>query len=92
MLQDIQQLDKKDTRSGFGEAIVKAPVKTPNVVALTPNLAGPLKWEKFSKSFPVGSIKLGLPEPNRLGVAPGLTLVGKLPFLITLLNFFPLPC
>ena len=43
MLKDIQSTGQKDTRSGFGDGIVEAARKNPNVVALTADLAGSLK-------------------------------------------------
>ena len=87
MLQDIQQLDKKDTRSGFGEGIVEAARKNPNVVALTADLAGSLKLGKFMSEFPDRYIQCGIMEANMMGVAAGLTIGGKIPFTTTFANF-----
>lgn len=87
MLQDIQQLDKKDTRSGFGEGIVEAARKNPNVVALTADLAGSLKLGKFMQEFPDRYIQCGIAEANMMGVAAGLTIGGKIPFTTTFANF-----
>lgn len=87
MLQDIQQLDKKDTRSGFGEGIVEAARKNPNVVALTADLAGSLKLGQFMKEFPDRYIQCGIMEANMMGVAAGLTIGGKIPFTTTFANF-----
>lgn len=87
MLQDIQQLDKKDTRSGFGEGIVEAARKNPNVVALTADLAGSLKLGKFMKEFPDRYVQCGIAEANMMGVAAGLTIGGKIPFTTTFANF-----
>lgn len=87
MLQDIIETGKKDTRSGFGEGIVEAARKNPNVVALTADLAGSLKLNQFMKEFPERYIQVGIAEANMMGVAAGLTIGGKVPFTTTFANF-----
>jgi len=87
MLQDIIETGKKDTRSGFGEGIVEAARKNPNVVALTADLAGSLKLNQFMKEFPERYIQVGIAEANMMGVAAGLTVGGKVPFTTTFANF-----
>lgn len=87
MLQDIIETGKKDTRSGFGEGIVEAARKNPNVVALTADLAGSLKLNQFMKEFPDRFIQVGIAEANMISVAAGLTVGGKVPFTTTFANF-----
>lgn len=87
MLQDIQILNEKDTRSGFGEGILEAGRRNPNVVALTADLAGSLKLNEFIKEFPERFIQCGIAEANMIGVAAGLTIGGKIPFTTTFANF-----
>lgn len=87
MLQDIQQTGKKDTRSGFGDGILEAAKKNPNIVALTADLAGSLKLGGFMKEFPERFIQVGIAEANMIGVAAGLTIGGKIPFATTFANF-----
>lgn len=87
MLKDIIETGKKDTRSGFGEGIVEAARKNPNVVALTADLAGSLKLNQFMKEFPERYIQVGIAEANMMGVAAGLTIGGKVPFTTTFANF-----
>ena len=43
MLKDIQVLNEKETRGGFGEGIYAAGKANENVVVLTADLAGSLK-------------------------------------------------
>ena len=57
-LKDIQSTGNKDTRSGFGDGIVEAARKNPNIVALTADLAGSLKLNQFMKEFPERFIQL----------------------------------
>ena len=87
MLKEIQSTGNKDTRSGFGDGIVEAARKNPNVVALTADLAGSLKLNQFMKEFPERFIQCGIAEANMIGVAAGLTSGGKIPFTTTFANF-----
>jgi len=87
MLKDIQITGKKDTRSGFGDGIVEAARKNPDVVALTADLAGSLKLQQFIKEFPERFFQCGIGEANMIGVAAGMTIGGKIPYTTTFANF-----
>lgn len=86
-LKEIQSTGNKDTRSGFGDGIVEAARKNPNVVALTADLAGSLKLNQFIKEFPERFIQCGIAEANMIGIAAGMTIGGKIPFTTTFANF-----
>ena len=87
MLKDIQVTGQKDTRSGFGDGIVEAGRKNPDIVALTADLAGSLKLQQFIKEFPERFVQCGIGEANMIGVSAGLTIGGKIPFATTFANF-----
>ncbi|MFN2457630.1 MAG: transketolase family protein [Chitinophagaceae bacterium] len=87
MLKDLQSTGKKDTRSGFGDGIVEAARKNPNIVALTADLGGSLKLQQFIKEFPDRFIQCGIAEANMVGIAAGLTIGGKIPYTTTFANF-----
>ena len=87
MLKEIKSIGNKDTRSGFGDGIVEAARKNPNIVALTADLAGSLKLNQFMKEFPERFIQCGIAEANMIGVAAGLTIGGKIPYTTTFANF-----
>jgi transketolase len=87
MLQDIVILNEKETRGGFGEGIVEAARRNPNVVALTADLAGSLKLNQFMKEFPERFVQCGIAEANMIGVAAGMTIGGKIPYTTTFANF-----
>lgn len=87
MLKDIQSTGQKDTRSGFGDGIVEAARKNPNIVALTADLAGSMKLNQFIKEFPERFVQVGIAEANMIGIAAGLTIGGKIPFTTTFANF-----
>ena len=87
MLNNIQVSGNKDTRSGFGDGILEAARKNPNIVALTADLAGSLKLNGFMKEFPDRFIQCGIAEANMIGIAAGLTIGGKIPYTTTFANF-----
>ncbi len=79
--------EKQDTRSGFGEGLLEAGRKYPEVVALCADLVGSLKMDAFIKEFPERFYQMGIAEANMMGVAAGLTIGGKIPFTGTFANF-----
>lgn len=87
MLQDIQLLNEKETRGGFGDGIVEAARRNPNIVALTADLAGSLKLNQFIKEFSERFVQCGIAEANMIGVAAGMTIGGKIPYTTTFANF-----
>jgi transketolase len=87
MLQDIQILNEKETRAGFGDGITELARTNPNVVALTADLAGSLKLNQFIKENPERFVQCGIAEANMIGVAAGLTIGGKIPYATTFANF-----
>ncbi len=84
---DIQLLNEKETRAGFGDGILEAARRNPAVVALTADLAGSLKLNGFIKEFPDRFIQCGIAEANMIGVAAGLAIGGKIPYTTTFANF-----
>ncbi|MCX8080806.1 MAG: transketolase family protein [Bacteroidia bacterium] len=78
---------KKDTRSGFGAALLELGKRNPNVVALCADLTGSLKMDAFQKAFPERFFQVGIAEANMMGIAAGLTIGGKIPFTGTFANF-----
>jgi len=87
MLREIQPLNEKETRAGFGEGIYEVGKRNTNVVALTADLAGSLKLNQFIKEFPNRFFQCGIAEANMMGIAAGLTIGGKIPYTTTFANF-----
>lgn len=79
--------EKKDTRSGFGDGLLEAGRKNPEVVALCADLIGSLKMGDFKKEFPERFVQVGIAEANMMGIAAGMTIGGKIPFTGTFANF-----
>ena len=78
---------KVDTRSGFGEGRLLAGREDKNVLALTADLKGSLKMGAFAKEFPERFVQCGIAEANMVGVAAGLAITGKIPFIGSFAEF-----
>ena len=87
MLNQIEVTGNKDTRSGFGDGILEAARKNPNIIALTADLLGSMKLQGFIKEFPERFVQCGIAEANMIGIAAGLTIGGKIPYTTTFANF-----
>jgi len=79
--------ETKDTRSGFGDALLECGRNNPNVVALCSDLTGSLKMNGFAKEFPDRFFQTGIAEANMMGIAAGLAIGGKIPFTGTFAVF-----
>ncbi|MFH1297808.1 MAG: transketolase family protein [Bacteroidota bacterium] len=86
-MNDFTNLGSKDTRSGFGEALLELGRNDENIVALCADLTGSLKMNAFAKEFPERFFEVGIAEANMIGLAAGLTIGGKIPFTGTFANF-----
>ena len=77
----------KETRAGFGEALLEIGKQNPDVVALCADLTGSVKMDAFARAFPDRFFQAGIAEANMIGMAAGLTIGGKIPFTGTFANF-----
>ena len=78
---------KKDTRSGFGDALTELGQKNENVVAFCADLIGSIKMGDFAKNHPERFFQAGIAEANMVGAAAGTTIGGKIPFIGTFAAF-----
>src|SRR6056300_236515 len=86
-LKTFEILGKKDTRSGFGDALLELGNTNPDVVGLCADLTGSLTMHHFQKAHPDRFFQAGIAEANMMSVAAGLALGGKIPFTGTFANF-----
>ena len=70
-----------ELRAGFGQGLLEAGQQNPDVVALTADVCGSVKINDFAKVFPERFVQCGIAEANMVGIAAGLSLCGKIPFL-----------
>ncbi len=77
------------TRDGVGGALLELGKTKPQVVVLTADLAESTKVEAFAKKFPQRFIEVGVAEQNMAGIAAGLALGKKIPFITSYGVFSP---
>lgn len=70
-----------ELRAGFGAGLVEAGQANPDVVALSADVCGSVKINDFAKAFPERFVQCGIAEANMVGIAAGMSLSGKVPFL-----------
>jgi len=75
------------TREAYGEALVEAGRKNPNVVVLDADLSASTKTALFAREFPERFFNMGIAEANMISVAAGLAAAGKIPFASTFAVF-----
>ena len=73
----------KATRFGFGEGLKALGEKYPQIVALGTDITSSVCMNFFKEAFPERFFSLGIAEQNSVGVAAGLALAGKIPFIAT---------
>lgn len=83
---DVEQIP---IRKGFGEGLVLAGEKNPQVVALTADLTESAQVLPFKEKFPNRFIQVGIAEQNLASVASGLAAMGKIPFIASYAMFSP---
>lgn len=86
-MNSFEIIDYKDTRSGFGEALLELGKQNPKIVALCADLTGSLKMDAFAEAFPERFFQAGIAEANMICMAAGLTIGGYIPFTGTFANF-----
>lgn len=70
-----------ELRAGFGQGLVEAGQANENVVALSADVCGSVKINDFAKAYPERFVQCGIAEANMVGIAAGMSLCGKVPFL-----------
>ena len=80
-------IKKIATREGYGNALKELGAEYPNLVVLDADLAASTKTAVFQKAYPDRHIDCGIAEANMMGVAAGLSLVGKIPFVSSFAMF-----
>ncbi len=84
-----QDVEQKPIRDGYGDALVELGEKNPNVVVLTADLAESTRAHKFAEKWPERFIECGVAEQNMAGIAAGLAVSGKIPFISSYATFSP---
>lgn len=84
-----EDIDQVPTRNGYGEGLMVLGETDPNVVVLTADLRDSVKAGDFAKKYPERFVECGVAEQNMMGMAAGLALAGKVPFVSSYAVFSP---
>ena len=82
-------VSQKPTRDGFGDGVVEAGKADQRVVLLCCDLTDSTKSNGFKKNFPDRFVQVGIQEQNMAGIAAGMALSGKVPFITSYAAFNP---
>ena len=83
---DIEQVP---IRKGFGQGLLEAGEKNPNVVGLCADLTESTTMNLFRNRFPERFVEMGVAEQNLASVASGMSAMGKIPFISSYAMFSP---
>lgn len=75
------------TRESYGNALKDLAEEFPDLVVLDADLAAATKTSIFRKAYPDRHIDCGIAEANMMGIAAGLSLTGKIPFVSSFAMF-----
>lgn len=84
-----EEVKQKPTRDGFGDGLVQLGAENPNIVALCGDLTDSTRVGWFKEKYPDRFIQVGIAEQNMMGIAAGLAVAGKVPFVSTYGVFCP---
>ncbi|MDQ2679575.1 MAG: transketolase family protein [Candidatus Eremiobacteraeota bacterium] len=77
------------TRNGFGEGLVEAGKRDPNIVGVCADLSESTRMQPFRDLFPERYIEVGVHEQLLVAMAAGLAAAGKVPFIASYAMFCP---
>lgn len=86
---DVSKLTQAEV---YGRELVELAKQNKNVVALTADLAKSTKIGVFFENIPDRAFNFGVAEQNMMGVAAGLAVSGKIPYVSTFGVFASLRC
>ncbi len=79
-------------RDAFAEALLELGTKDRRIVVLGADTSVSIKTNVFGEQFPERFFNVGIAESNMVGIASGLALAGKIPFVSTYSAFVPGKC
>jgi transketolase len=79
----------KSTRDGFGHGLAETGKNEPKLVCLNADLTESCRVQEFAQTFPERFFQVGVAEQNMAGIAAGLAIGGKIPFITSFAIFSP---
>ena len=86
---ELNKLRSFPTRDGYGDGLVIAGGKDPNVVVLCADLTESTRSLAFKKAFPDRFVQMGVSEQSMASIAAGMAMAGKVPFISSYAAFSP---
>jgi transketolase len=84
-----KNVERVAVRDGYGAGLLAAGEEDNRVVALCADLLQSTRTEMFAEKFPERFFEMGVAEQNMAGVAAGLGVSGKIPFMASYAIFSP---
>ena len=84
-----KNLEQVPIRNGYGDGLLVLGESNPDVVVLSADLAESTRAKAFADKYPNRFFEVGVAEQNMMGVAAGLALSGKIPFVSSYATFSP---
>lgn len=83
----LLETDPLEMRQAYAETILDLAQSDPKVIALEADLMSAITTNKIQEKIPDQIINIGIMEANMMGVAAGLSLTGRIPFVHTFAQF-----
>jgi len=76
----MENKELKEIRAGYVDTVTAMAAANTNIVVLEADLTNCTNTGNFKKTYPNQFVNVGIAEANMVGVAAGLSAVGKIPF------------
>jgi len=83
----FEMFEKAASKEVYGRKLVELGRLHKNIVVLSADLLRSTNIKKFEDEFPERTFNVGVAEQNMMGIAAGLALEGKMPFVSTMATF-----
>src|SRR3989338_5437918 len=88
LVKDLKKVEQAATRDGCGKGLLELG-KNKDVVVLCCDLTESTRMQWFKEKYPERFFEVGVAEQNMMGIAAGLALSGKIPFISSYATFSP---
>lgn len=78
---NLEKPEMIPTRDGFGYGLVEAARKNEQIIAIGADISDSTRVNWFRDEFPERFVSIGIAEQNQMGIAAGMSLKGKIPFV-----------
>lgn len=86
------QREEKELRRAYSDSLIKYGTEDDRICVVEADLMASATTNRFRDLFPDRTINVGVAEANMIGVAAGLSAMGKIPFTHTFSSFASRRC